>query len=332
MAIPGADDPEGEDRRSGPGCQDRRSCREPGPATEESDGDAIRAVAPVHQQRHDLVPVQHPEHLPEVLPGDLLDAPAAPLLVEELEQLFVCRVVGHRVDRPPAARQPGGGRFVVAEVSAHDDEPLRRLPRRVEGRGGIVADLGGAFCLGEPRESHQLQDPADLVPVHGPREVADAPVAGRDAEHTGGVGPDIPAPGRPRPVHADGEPAADAGRRSKRQAAQDPRPNAVAEHSRAGPDAPPLGLAPVRGLEAALGPASFGPGLGVRRPVGGAGDPAGGGHLAAAFSAPLAKVRRVRATGFSVPTSVSLSSPRMNASTRLKAMSSWICCGGLFMK
>ena len=35
---------------------------------------------------------------------------------------------------------------------------------------------------------------------------------------------------------------------------------------------------------------------------------------------------------FSVPTSVSLSSPRMNASTRLWAMSSWIWIGGLFMK
>jgi hypothetical protein len=35
---------------------------------------------------------------------------------------------------------------------------------------------------------------------------------------------------------------------------------------------------------------------------------------------------------FSVPTSVSLSSPRMNASTLLWAMSSWIWTGGLFMK
>ena len=34
----------------------------------------------------------------------------------------------------------------------------------------------------------------------------------------------------------------------------------------------------------------------------------------------------------SSPCSVSLSSPRMNASTRSRAMSSWIWMGGLFMK
>ena len=45
-----------------------------------------------------------------------------------------------------------------------------------------------------------------------------------------------------------------------------------------------------------------------------------------------ASLRSLRFSGFSVPTSVSLSSPRMNASTRLYAMSSWICWGGLFMK
>ena len=45
-----------------------------------------------------------------------------------------------------------------------------------------------------------------------------------------------------------------------------------------------------------------------------------------------ASLRSVRLAGASVPTSVSLSSPLMNASTRLNAMSSWICWGGLFMK
>jgi hypothetical protein len=35
---------------------------------------------------------------------------------------------------------------------------------------------------------------------------------------------------------------------------------------------------------------------------------------------------------FSVPTRVSLSSPRMNASSRRRATSSWIWTGGLFMK
>ena len=55
----------------------------------------------------------------------------------------------------------------------------------------------------------------------------------------------------------------------------------------------------------------------------------GGGHLGLA-SRPCRLT--VFLTGASVPTSVSLSSPRMNASTRLNAMSSWIWCGGLFMK
>ena len=59
-----------------------------------------------------------------------------------------------------------------------------------------------------------------------------------------------------------------------------------------------------------------------------------GGHRAAVATLAFAPAIRLRAclTGASVPTSVSLSSPRMNASTRLNAMSSWICCGGLFMK
>ena len=59
-----------------------------------------------------------------------------------------------------------------------------------------------------------------------------------------------------------------------------------------------------------------------------------GGHDAADATLALlpATLRSLRTTGFSVPTSVSVSSPRMNASTRLNAMSSWICCGGLFMK
>ena len=59
------------------------------------------------------------------------------------------------------------------------------------------------------------------------------------------------------------------------------------------------------------------------------------GHVAAAVATLAfvpASLRSVRLAGVSVPTSVSLSSPRMNASTRLNAMSSWICCGGLFMK
>ncbi len=58
------------------------------------------------------------------------------------------------------------------------------------------------------------------------------------------------------------------------------------------------------------------------------------GHEAADATLALlpASLRSLRLTGASVPTSVSLSSPRMNASTRLYAMSSWICWGGLFMK
>ena len=56
-------------------------------------------------------------------------------------------------------------------------------------------------------------------------------------------------------------------------------------------------------------------------------------HLPAATLAlvPATFFRR-RLAGASVPTSVSLSSPRMKASTRLNAMSSWIWTGGLFMK
>ena len=58
------------------------------------------------------------------------------------------------------------------------------------------------------------------------------------------------------------------------------------------------------------------------------------GHFAAVATLALlpASRRTVFLTGASVPTRVSSSSPRMNASTRLNAMSSWIWIGGLFMK
>src|SRR5207248_4669871 len=46
----------------------------------------------------------------------------------------------------------------------------------------------------------------------------------------------------------------------------------------------------------------------------------------------LATLRSDLFAGSSVPTSVSLSSPRMKASTRSRATSSWIWMGGLFMK
>jgi len=63
------------------------------------------------------------------------------------------------------------------------------------------------------------------------------------------------------------------------------------------------------------------------------GCPARGHDAAVATLALLpASLRNLRFTGASVPTSVSSSSPRMNASTRLNAMSSWIWRGGLFMK
>ena len=57
-------------------------------------------------------------------------------------------------------------------------------------------------------------------------------------------------------------------------------------------------------------------------------------YLASTAGAPPRRgARRVNFLGsVSVPTRVSLSSPRMKASTRLKAMSSWSWMGGLFLK
>ena len=100
--------------------------------------------------------------------------------------------------------------------------------------------------------------------------------------------------------------------RTRRQRAQQPGREAVADDGRPLDDPGTGASAPVRRLEASFAV----------------------GHLAAV--ATLAFVPAIRLTvfltGASVPTSVSLSSPRMNASTRLNAMSSWIWCGGLFMK
>ena len=100
--------------------------------------------------------------------------------------------------------------------------------------------------------------------------------------------------------------------RTRRQRAQQPGHEAVAVDGRPLHDPGTRASAPVGRLEASFAV----------------------GHLAAV--ATLAFVPAIRLTvfltGSSVPTSVSLSSPRMNASTRLNAMSSWIWCGGLFMK
>ncbi len=77
-----------------------------------------------------------------------------------------------------------------------------------------------------------------------------------------------------------------------------------------------------------------GPAIGRRlaRAVPPGGPPNDHRAAAAALTLAPASFRSARLGGVSVPTSVSWSSPRMNASTRLNAMSSWIWIGGLFMK
>ena len=291
----------------------------------------VGPVTPVHEQAEDLVPAQHAVGLAEVAPADHLDAPRPALGHEALEELVVRGVVGEVVDRQAATREGGSGDLAVADVEPGEDDPVGRQPLRVEAIRAVPREEGDVLGVRHPGEVDPLDDPPDLVAEDGPGQGADPSIPGREAEDPGRVGPDVAALLGPEPVAEDREPAADADRRPERQPAEDPRARAIQGDDRLLAEPWPGRVTTVGRPEApTVRVARLGPGRrGVGRAVRG---PGGGCHLAATLAGALARVRSFRSTTFSVPTRVSLSSPRMNASTRLKAMSSWSCAGGLFMK
>ena len=237
-------------------------------------------------------------------------------------------VVGDDVDRPAVIGDRGGDRLVVADVADGEDQPARRrLPDSVDvGRASDCVDAAtpavSAGCDGRRISLDQV----------AARTRGRPDSARRRTRGSSGGSPRTcpkfcvrPAPlGRPERGTTACEPAPDdpAGRGARRQ---DAAASSQARAAVAARTAEPL----ERRADPARARAGAAPRARCARRVT---------ALAAAFARPWsaramdASFRSWALVRFSVPTSVSLSSPRMNASTRLKAMSSWIWIGGLFMK
>ena len=216
------------------------------------------------------------------------------------------------------------------------------------------------------REPHQLDQVAAVAHIRAHGLGADPWVVGWQAEHVPEVPVGPPALRRPGEVRQLREPADHSRRGTRRQHDQQPRRGAIAEHRGPLDDAGTGARSPVRCLEPPLGrPRGFrrrlralarrhwrvvvaNPRAKRRRgapPWNPQADGVDGApprpsereehHFVEGASTPArrpASLRSLRAGGFSVPTSVSESSPRMNASTRSRPTSSGIWRGGLFMK
>src|SRR3954467_11753108 len=199
-------------------------------------------------------------------------------------------------------------------MSCRHDQPARR------GGGAQPLDLGRVDRLDErldlvpwhERDAHQLDEIRPVPPVRAKPHPTDARVIRREPEDVPEVAVRPPALRRPQQVRRLGAKAQHRPGRASRERPEEPRREAVAEDGRPLHDPRTRTPAPVRRLE----------------------TPFAVGHRAAVATLALVPARRLTVflTGASVPTSVWLSSPRMNASTRLNAMSSWIWMGGLFMK
>ena len=168
------------------------------------------------------------------------------------------------------------------------------------------------LVLRHVRHAHQLDEVGPVAPVRAQRDATHPRIVGRQPEDV----PEVPvrpgALGRPEQVRGLRPEAQDGAGRPSGERPEQPGGEAVADDGRPLHDPRAGAPAPVRRLE----------------------TPFAVGHRAAVATLALVPARRLTVflTGASVPTSVSLSSPRMNASTRLNAMSSWIWMGGLFMK
>ncbi len=312
--IRGASDRHGQDRGPGPRRERRRPGRQGRPAPEEPDGDPVGSIAPVDEEHEQLAPPEDPEDLADVPPVDRPDPPPGPLLGQVLEQLGQGRVVGEAGDREAAVGQGGRRSLVVADVGDGDDQaPARRPPERLELVEPIVLEQLDDLVERARGQPHQLDDVRPVGPVGVEGQAPDGRVAGFAPEDPSVVEVDEATLRRPGQVRGLEDPADDGPGRPLRHPAEDGGGPAVGGDRRAlGEPREALRAASVRRLE--------------RRPV--------ARHLAAAaaFTFGAATFLSLRSAGASVPTSVSSSSPRMNASTRAWAMSSWICSGGLFMK
>ena len=248
-----------------------------------------------------------------------MDAPRLAQPPKPVEHLRERRVVGDDADRPAPVRDTGGDGLVVADVAESEDQASgRRLPGLLD-PVEIGLDDASDCLLGRQRfEPHHLDEIARVRAVGRQREPAHTEVVRRQAGDTAEVRV------RPGSLRWPQEIARLAGggdhpdRQPGGNVSDEPDGSRVRGDGRLLENSRSSLATPVWRVQA----------LCVR-------------HLAAAaaFLAAAEATGAVEASffswalvRFSVPTSVSLSSPRMNASTRCRATSSWIWTGGLFMK
>ena len=289
------------------------------------DRDAVGAVAPIDEEGQHLAPAQHAEDLPEVAPRDDRDAPRSSRSArrcskssgnEESSATTLIGIPWRAIAAMTASLLPTWPTAKISPPRADARDAVELVDVDVRDHRGHLVDRPG-------RQAHQLDEVAPVLVIGAQRQPADARIVGRQPEDV----PEVavrPAPlGRPRQVGAlDGGADHLAGEALRDDVGQ-PRGRLVGDDGQTLDDAGAAAPASMRSLESAL-----------------AGDAAGRsaaavGHFAAVVATWAfvpASLRYVRLATFSVPTRVSSSSPRMNASTRLNAMSSWICWGGLFMK
>ena len=190
--------------------------------------------------------------------------------------------------------------------------------------GGI--EQGPGRLGAHRRQAHQLDQVARVAAIRPERHPAHGRIVRRQAEHMAEVGI-RPAPLRwPEQVGRLNQPADDPRRRTGRQVGEDPLRGPIAQDGGFLDDPRCAGRPAVGRLERS--PRARFDRLARR------GSIRDGRHRVPAATFALAPASRLSVflAGASVPTSVSSSSPRMKASTRLNAMSSWIWTGGLFMK
>ncbi len=311
--------------RGGPGRQRR-------PRSEHPDRNAVGAIAPVDQEGEHLAVLEDRIDLAQVLPRDHVDAVGLAQAAEALEHLGKARVVGDDVDRPAPVGDAGGDRLVVADVAEGEDQPAarRRLPGRLDLVEVGLDDPADGLGHRQRLEAHDLDEVGRVLAIGAQGQPPDTPIIGRQPGHA----PEVRV--RPGPLRRPEQVARLAARpdHPARQAGRDvgdePDRRPVRGDRGLLDDPGTLLAPPMRSLEALAVAAALA--LALARGHQRADAAAAFLPAAVATGAVDASFLSCAFVRFSVPTSVSLSSPRMNASRRLCEMSSWIWIGGLFMK